>query len=95
MKFQKENFSYHGGYLHYDLKNGERPQFIARFKYRGGDMSGFKKFLIANFTVEEYIEAYAGGRGPAPFEILRAKGYMPKWLKEFNERYDRKEREGA
>lgn len=69
-KFDKSKFNYHGGYLTYDGK------FVARFKYRGGAKMGpFKSFLIKNFTVEEYFAIYNEGRGPAPLQILEAKGF--------------------
>jgi|TARA_R110002073_G_scaffold174542_2_gene331736 hypothetical protein len=52
--------------------------FIARFKYRGSPikMGAFKKFLINNFTVEEYVEARNGeGLDSAPLSILQSKGF--------------------
>jgi len=52
--------------------------FIARFKYSGGPvkMGAFKKFLINNFTVEEYVEARKNeGIDGAPLRILENKGF--------------------
>lgn len=47
--------------------------FVARFK-RGGRGS-FIKFLVKNFTVEEYFQQLAAG--VAPLTVLRNRGYMP------------------
>lgn len=52
--------------------------FIARFKYGGAavKMGAFKKFLINNFTVEEYVEARNNeGIDGAPLRILENKGF--------------------
>ena len=52
--------------------------FIARFKYSGGPvkMGAFKKFLINNFTVEEYVEARKDeGIDGTPLRILQNKGF--------------------
>lgn len=70
MNFVKENFCYHNGYLTY---NGAR--FVARFKYgaQKGRKAKFVKFLIENFTVEEYFAAYDAGK--APLQILEEKGF--------------------
>lgn len=56
-------------YVRYDNK------FVARFKYMrpGANAKHFVKFLVANFTVEEYFAELAAGKAPA--EILRIKGY--------------------
>jgi ribosomal protein L31 len=51
-----------------------KPTFVARFKYHKRDKARFLKFLIANFTCEEYfghMEKYNMG----PIEVLRGKGY--------------------
>jgi hypothetical protein len=46
------------------------------------NVSGFRSFLIKNFTVKEYFERRA--RDEAPFDILKSKGYVlghiRKWL---------------
>lgn len=52
--------------------------FIARFKYRGSPvkMGAFKKFLIDNFTVEEYVEARSRDDfDSSPLRILQSKGF--------------------
>ena len=95
-KFNKSDFSYHGGYLMYTGEYEGRPVyeaservhpsnvgrgidlFIARFKYRGSPvkMGAFKKFLISNFTVEEYAAARkVEGIDGAPLRILQNKGF--------------------
>lgn len=69
-KFNKADFSYHGGYLTY------KGNFIARFKHRGPfTKAKFLKELIKNHTVEDYTNAYLFGF--APLVILRDKN--PTW----------------
>jgi hypothetical protein len=68
MKFDKTKFSYSGKYLTYEGK------FVARFKYAGMLMAPFKRFLIKNFTVEEYFARLANLR-ETPMGILESKGY--------------------
>ncbi len=55
---------------------GPNRRFVGRFKYMrpGANAKAFVKFLIANFTVEEYFELLEVKR-MAPAEILRTKGY--------------------
>ena len=77
-KFVKDQFSYNGGYLMYG-QYPERPKFIARFKYRGGDKAGFLTFLIKNFTVEEYLTRLDAGE--TPVGILESKGYVSATVK--------------
>ncbi len=72
-KFVKADFDMGYGserYVRYDNK------FVARFKYHrpAANANHFVKFLIANFTVEEYFAALDAGKAPA--EILREKGYV-------------------
>ena len=68
-KFIKENFNYDGMYLTY----GSDRKFVARFKYVKF-AGAFKSFLIKNFNVDEYFDAYASGQ--SPLDILEAKGFM-------------------
>ena len=71
--FKKENFNYFGGYLTYKLNEGERDKFVARFKYvifQGA----FKKFLIKNFTPEEYFTRLDNDE--TPLGILKSKGFI-------------------
>ena len=65
-KFIKEQFNYDGMYLTY----GEDRKFVARFK-RGG-MGDFKRFLVKNFSVDEYFNQLAVS---APILVLMSKGY--------------------
>ena len=67
MKFNKALFRTSGDFLIYN------DTVVARFK-RGG-LAHFRNFLIKNFTVEEYFDAYDNTR-MAPLEILETKGYM-------------------
>lgn len=66
MKFIKEQFNFDGMYLTY----GQDRKFVARFK-RGG-MADFKRFLVNNFSVDEYFGKLAN---MAPLEVLMTKGY--------------------
>jgi hypothetical protein len=66
--FDKKQFNFSGGYLTY----GADRRFVARFK-RGG-MADFKKFLVANFSVEQYFYFIETLRHP-PLTILELKGY--------------------
>lgn len=70
----------------YPNKEGVHPSnvgrgidlFIARFKYSGSPikMGAFKKFLIKNFTVEEYVAARnSEGLDSSPLRILQSKGF--------------------
>lgn len=72
-KFEKDRFSYHGGYLSYYVNADDiRPTFIARFKYSCSavTMAKFKKQLIKNHTVEEYLKKLQIDH-IAPLVILR------------------------
>lgn len=51
-----------------------KPAFVARFKYNKRDRASFTKFLIANFTCEEYF-GHMEKFNMAPLEVLRGKGY--------------------
>jgi hypothetical protein len=67
-KFNKEQFNFDGMYLTY----GEDRRFVARFKRSG--MGDFKRFLIKNFTVEQYFYFTETLRHP-PLTVLELKGY--------------------
>jgi hypothetical protein len=69
-KFNPEQFVYDGMYLQY------QGQFVARFK-RGGKAE-FVKFLVKNFTVEEYFFALERLQ---PMEILQHKGFVSPAIK--------------
>ena len=82
MKFTKDNLQIKKGdncnYIFFGSK------FIARLKY-GAKTSApsFRRFLIDNFTVEEYFERITNNE--MPLDILRSKGYLllhiRQWLK--------------
>ena len=74
--FTKENLRKDGMYLTYTgpIPVNGKSGFIARFKHDRGDMGPFTTFLIKNFTVEEYFDAYAAD--VPPLKILESKGYM-------------------
>lgn len=83
--FVKENFHFFGDCLSYVVDPSEyRGKFVARFKYRKGGLASFKKFLIANFTVEEYFARL--DEREAPLTILRSKGYVDPSLAKFRAR---------
>ena len=66
-KFDKTQFSYHGGYLTY----GQDCKFVARFKHRGPFTKAvFLKELIKNHTVESYFAALEARQ--APLQVLAA-----------------------
>lgn len=77
-KFDKDQFSYNGGYLMYG-QYPERPKFVARFKYKGGDKAGFLSFLIKNFTPAEYFARLDAGE--TPVGITESKGYVSATVK--------------
>ena len=75
-KFKKELFDYSAGWLTYRKDIKSRPEFVARFKYNKSDKPSFVKFLIQNFTVEEYFDL-TNNKGYAPLQALFLKGYVP------------------
>lgn len=64
-KFDKTQFNFFGGYLTYN------NTFIARFKH--GGMGDFKRFLVKNFSVEEYLQLL---EEMPPVKVLETKGYI-------------------
>jgi hypothetical protein len=72
--FIKDNFNFDGMYLVYGSGQYTKDaRFVARFKYSRRDKPSFMKFLIANFTVDEYFSAL---KNDAPATILEAKGWI-------------------
>jgi len=72
--FLKEKFHFDGMYLNYGTGSYTKDaRFVARFKYSKRDKASFVKFLIANFTVEEYFNAL---KDEAPLNVLKAKGWV-------------------
>lgn len=67
------NLTRSGGSVIYVAHEG---QFVARFKYArpGVNATAFCRFLVENFTVEEYFAQRAAG--VAPLTILESKGYV-------------------
>jgi hypothetical protein len=60
---------------------GPTRRFVGRFKHKSpaANSKAFVKFLIANFTVEEYfgmLDGSLNGKRMAPAEILHTKGYV-------------------
>jgi hypothetical protein len=77
-KFDKELFNYSGGFLMYG-QYPDRPKFVARFKYKGGNRAGFQSFLIKNFTVDEYFGRLDANE--TPVGILESRGYVASHVK--------------
>jgi len=70
MKFQKDAFDFHGGYLTY----GATRSFIARFKRRGPvGKADFVRLLSKYYTVESYLERV---KATAPLQILMDDGFV-------------------
>lgn len=76
--WNKDLFNYYSGYLTYG-KGVFQSKFVARFKYTGRDQAGFRKFLIANFTPDEYFSRREAGE--TPVDILQSKGYISTTVK--------------
>lgn len=66
--WDKNFFHYSGGYLTYQAR------FVARFKILRGAMGDFKRFLVTNFTPDEYFGRLENKEDPLP--ILQSKGYV-------------------
>jgi hypothetical protein len=79
-QFSNENLNDSNGWLSY----GPERKFVANFSKRGGGKATFIKFLIKNFTVEEYFEMLETNK--SPLGIAQTKGYVlphiKKWLKD-------------
>jgi hypothetical protein len=81
--FTKHMFSKSGQYLFLEDKEGRWPTgtFLARFKHKGPvTMAKFKKELIANHYVEDYLKTLEHedySQRKAPLEILKEKN--PSW----------------
>jgi len=81
--FKKELFDYSAGWLTYRKDIKTRPEFVARFKYNKSDKPSFVRFLIKNFTVEEYFDL-TNKKGWAPLQVLFMRGYVPPSIKNFD-----------
>ena len=69
-QFSNENLNDSNGWLSY----GPERKFVANFAKRGGGKATFVKFLIKNFTVEEYFEMLDANK--SPIGIVETKGYV-------------------
>ena len=81
--FTKKNFSYHGGYLHYQPHTDNYYadcKFVARFKHRGPITKAlFVDALIKHYTVEDYFDRLNGAsntKREAPLQILMNDGIL-------------------
>jgi hypothetical protein len=79
--FKQDNFCNNGGYLTYTYR--DKNHFIGRFKY--GGLGHFKKFLMKNFEVQEYLDRLEAGETPG--KVLETKGYVSKNLSDMAIRY--------
>ena len=71
MKFDKQAFHYHGGYLTY----GADRKFVARFKHRGPcGKSDFIRLLTKYYTQEDYFGRRE--KDVAPLQILMDDGFV-------------------
>jgi hypothetical protein len=72
-KFAKNQFDYHGGYLHYNT--GTERKFVARFKHRGPvTKAKFLSTLIKHYSVEDYFAKM--NAGAAPLQVLMNDGIL-------------------
>lgn len=64
------------GYEYLDYRTEGKSRFVARFSYPSmrRDKGSFIRFLIKNFTVEEYFNRLDAGE--SPLKILESKGYI-------------------
>lgn len=69
-------FNYSAGYLTYGVKYSHSEKFVARFKYAAQKRrkGAFVKFLVNNFTPDEYFTATIEGC-QTPLSALVGKGY--------------------
>ena len=70
-------FNYQAGFLTYGQYFSTSEKFVARFKYAAQRKrkSAFLRFLVANFTPEEYF-TLTGPGGMTPGAALQSKGYI-------------------
>lgn len=77
--FNKDLFDKSGEYVTY----GPDRKFVARFKHVRGNKASFLKFLIKNFSTEEYFDAL---KTESPIPILETKGYVSKHIVDWAKR---------
>lgn len=75
MKFEKNNFNCHDGFLYYTLNGIPDRFFVARFRYNKAPVtkSKFINVLMKHYTVEDYFEKL---RTAAPLQILITDGFL-------------------
>ena len=84
MNFIKQNFHFDGEYLVYGpAMYSKDSRFVARFKRNKRDRSSFTKFLMQNFTVEDYFSAREAG--DTPVGILRTRGWVSPTIQKFRD----------
>lgn len=89
-RFTKEMLRFDGMYLTCDLGGQDHNLFVARFKYQPRTSAkAFIKFLVANFTTEEYF--YLRFKGMTPIQILETKGYKSPQRKLYEKQKKQKE----
>jgi hypothetical protein len=90
-QFTKEMFEKSGVYLFLNDPQGRWPigTFLARFKHKGPvTMAAFKKELIANHYVEDYLQTLEHedySQRKAPLQILKEKN--PTWYQNLKEAF--------
>lgn len=74
--FKHKNFVNNKGWVTYNAGEPTAPnyKFAFRFKYDRKGIPDFRRFLVANFTVEEYFSRLEAGE--TPLAILESKGYV-------------------
>jgi len=79
-EWDRKLFSYHGGYLTY------YGEFIGRWKYGSAGMGEFKRFLMKNFTPDQYLDLLDQD-GTTPMGILESVGFISKQEREKCRKY--------
>lgn len=90
--FDNSKFYFDGMYLSYG-DSYVNSEFVARFKYVKRDRKHFQRFLVANFTVEEYFAQRR--ENVPPLTILESKGYVCPALLRLQAERAKRERQAA
>ena len=75
-RFNRDQFNFDGEYLTYDFLNGERGEFVGRFKYNRSIAKRFITFLIKNMTPTEYFNLLEAGQSPGKITMDRRFKYI-------------------
>jgi len=75
-RFNRDQFNFDGEYLTYDFLNGERGEFVGRFKYNRNIAKRFITFLIKNMTQTEYFNLLEAGQSPGKITMDRGFKYI-------------------